>query len=63
MSQLINITSLKGLSIPQLRRLHSKAQQELVQSLAGSAQRRESLAKLELISQALALSYRYQPNL
>lgn len=62
MSRIITVASLQGLSVEQLRGLHHKVQQELVQSEPGSPQRREALAKLELISQAIACAYISRPG-
>ena len=62
MSRIITAASLQGLSVEQLRGLHRKVQQELAQSQPGSQGRREALAKLELIGQAIARAYISRPG-
>lgn len=54
MSRIITQASLQGRSLAELQALHRLAQQELVQSEAGSQARRDALARLEALSLAIA---------
>lgn len=54
MTRIITPGSLQGRSLSELQALFHAAQQELVQSEAGSQARREALSSLETLSLAMA---------
>ena len=62
MSRTVTAASLRNLSTLQLRSLYAEMQLSLTQTEAGSPQRREALASLQLISQALQLRYTMRPG-
>lgn len=54
MSRIITQADLQGRTLAELQALYRTAQQELVQSDAGSQARREALATLDALSLAIA---------